>query len=77
MEANRFLGQARRVARCGASGKRRNAPEKPICPTEGRIIPPRGVVARLCRCAASPCEARLTTGRTNLGQMVLFGRIVL
>ncbi len=46
MAANRFLGQARRVARCGASGKRRNAPEKPICPTEGRIIPPRALGAK-------------------------------
>ena len=31
-------------------------------PTEGRVLLPRGVVARLCRCEASPCEARLSTG---------------
>ena len=31
-----------------ASGKRRNAPEKPGCPTGGWVILRRGVVARLC-----------------------------
>jgi hypothetical protein len=31
-------GKARRAARCGASGKRRNAAGGPICPTEGRLL---------------------------------------
>ena len=31
MGANRLFGQARCAARCGASGKHRDAPEKPIC----------------------------------------------
>ncbi len=31
-----------------ASGKRRNAPERPGCPTGGRMILRRGVGARLC-----------------------------
>ncbi len=31
-------GQARRAQRCGASGKLRNAPGGPICPTEGRVL---------------------------------------
>ncbi len=71
MAANRRLGQARLAARCGASGKIRNAPETPIGPTEGRVIPPRGRVALLGRYTASPGEARLTTGRNNPGQMIL------
>ncbi len=56
-----------------ASGERRNAAGKPIRPTEGRVILSRGVVAHLCRCWASPCEARLTTGQNHPGQMVQFG----
>jgi len=42
-----------------ASGKRRNAPERPSCPTEGRVTLSRGRVALLWRCAASPCGACL------------------
>jgi len=60
-----------------ASGKHRNAAGEPIRPTEGRVLLPRGGVARLCRCGASPCEARLTTGQNNPGQMVPLGRIAL
>ncbi len=45
MVAKRFLGQERREARCGASGERRDAPEGPFCPTEGRVHLRRGVVA--------------------------------
>ncbi len=40
------MGLARRAARCNASGKRRNAAEGPICPTEGRVIWRPGVVAK-------------------------------
>jgi hypothetical protein len=60
-----------------ASGKRRNAAGAPIRPTEGRVLLPRGGVALLCQCGASPGEARLTTGQNNPGQMVPLGRIVL
>jgi hypothetical protein len=34
------LGKARREARCGVSGKRRNADDAPIWLTEGRIFTP-------------------------------------
>jgi len=40
------FGKARRAARCNASGKRRNAAEEPICPTEGRVLLRPGVVAK-------------------------------
>ena len=51
MAANRRLGQARLA---GASGNSRNAPETPIRPTEGRVLPSRGRVALLGRYTASP-----------------------
>ncbi len=54
-------GKAGRAARCGASGKRRNAAGGLIWPTKGRVVLPRGGVALLMRCPASHCEARLTT----------------
>ncbi len=40
--AHRSAGQARRAARCGTSGKRRNAPGGPMCPTRraGRFLSP-------------------------------------
>jgi hypothetical protein len=56
-------GKARRAARCGASGKRRNAAGGPICPTEGRLLLRRGRVALLMRCPTSHFEARLTTAQ--------------
>ncbi len=39
---HRPAGQARRAARCGTSGKRRNAPGGPVCPTRkaGRFLSP-------------------------------------
>ena len=77
MVANRFSGQARRAARCPASGKRRNEPGEPICPTAGRVLFNRGIVALLCRCTTSPWVARLATAKNHPGQMVPFGRIVL
>jgi hypothetical protein len=55
-----------------ASGKRRNAPEGPSCPTEGRVLLRRGVVAHLWRCAASPCEARLATAQIHPVKMTAF-----
>ncbi len=45
MAAKRSLGRERREARCGASGERRDTPEGPFCPTEGRVLLHRGVVA--------------------------------
>jgi len=75
MAANLRLGQTRLAARCGASGRSRNAPETQIGPTEGRVLPPpnfnMGFVALLGRYTMSPYEARLTTGRNNPGQMIL------
>ena len=58
--ARRFFGQARRAARCGASGKRRNAPENPPGATEGRCF--RAVLSLhfFADAPASPREARLT-----------------
>ena len=51
MEPNSLIWQARCAARCGASGKRRNAPDGRIWPTivldarlrhDGRILAPAG-----------------------------------
>ncbi len=69
------FGQARRAARCGApgvqmAGKRRNAADEPLWPTEGRVLLSRGRVALLIRCPASHFQALLTTGQNNPGQMV-------
>jgi hypothetical protein len=52
------FGQARRAARCGApesqmAGKRRNAADEPLWPTEGRVLWSRGRVALVIRCLAS------------------------
>jgi len=48
------FGQARRAARCGISGKRRNAADEPLRPpssnlAEGRVHLSRGRVALLIR----------------------------
>ncbi len=43
------FGQARRAARCGSSGKRHNAADEPLRPTEGRVLLSRGRVALLIR----------------------------
>ncbi|MAF48908.1 MAG: hypothetical protein CMM10_11625 [Rhodospirillaceae bacterium] len=66
----------RRGARRDAdpSGKRRNAPERPGCRTGGRVPLRRGCVALLCRCAASPCEARLTTTQIHPVKLIGFDR---
>ena len=69
MGANRLFGQARCAARCGASGKHRNAPEKPICPTEGRVLLRCGGFARLIRCPTSHGDALIATAQNNPGQM--------
>jgi len=53
-------GKARRDARCGASGERRNTAGGPIWPTEGRVLLRRGVVACLLRCTTG--ERRNTAG---------------
>jgi len=67
-------GKARRDARCGASGERRNTAGGPIWPTEGRVLLRRGVVAFLVRYTASPCETRLATTQNHPGQMVPYGQ---
>ena len=68
MGADRSAGQARRAARCNASGKCRNAPGGPIRPTEGRAILPAGRVARRLLCWAQPRDARLTGGQNRAGE---------
>jgi hypothetical protein len=45
MASNQLLAEARRAVRCGSSDKRRNAGEKLIWPTEGRLLAP---VERRC-----------------------------
>ena len=65
MDQISYSGKARRAARCGASGKRRNAVGGLIWPTKGRVDLPRGGVALLMRCPTSHCEARLTTQQVN------------
>ena len=52
-----------------ASGKGRNAPDRPICPTFGHVLLPRDVVARLPRCPASRCDALLVTKQNNMVRM--------
>ena len=64
------FGQARRAARCGSSGKRRNAADEPLRPpssilAEGRVLMSRGRVALLIRCPTAHFEALLTTGHKN------------
>jgi len=49
-----------------ASGKGRNDPERPICPTYGPVLLPRDVVARLTRCATSRGDAPLVTKQNNM-----------
>ena len=77
MGANRLFGQARCAARCGTSGKHRNAPEKPICPTDGRVLLRRGGVACLMRCPTSHGDTLLATAQNNPGQTVPYGRNLL
>ncbi len=60
-----LTGKARRVARCCASGKRRNVAGELIWSTEGRVVLPRGGVAFLIRCPASHGETRLATQQDN------------
>ncbi len=74
MSQSGSFGKARRAARCGTpesqmAGKRRNAADEPLRPTEGRVLLSPGRVALLIRCLASHFEALLTTGQNNPGQM--------
>jgi len=52
-----------------ASGKGRNDPERPICPTCGPVLLPRDVVARLTRCPTSRGDALLVTKQNNMVRM--------
>ena len=77
MEPNSFIWQARRAARCGASGKRRNAPDGRIWSTEGRILAPAGR-------RYAPLEVSQTTARSlpsqqtrETGQTIPYYRIML
>ncbi len=65
MDQISLIGKARRAARCGASGKRRNAAGGLIWPTEGRVVLPRDSVAFLIRCPTSHGETRLATQQDN------------
>jgi len=77
MGANRFFGQARCAAQCGTLGKHRNAPEKPSCPTEGRVLLRRGGVACLIRNPISHGDTLLATAQNNPGQTAPYGRELL
>ena len=61
----------------GASGERRNAPEEPVGPTEGRDSLRRGVVASLVRRQASHCGPRRAPAQRISGQRVQAGRKML
>jgi len=77
MRANRLFGQARCAAQCGALGKHRNAPEKPICPTEGRVLLGCGGFARHMKCLTLHGDALIATTQNNPGQTVLYDRELL
>ncbi|MDP6175917.1 MAG: hypothetical protein QGF09_17285, partial [Rhodospirillales bacterium] len=51
-----------------ASGKRCNAPERPSCPTEGRVLLRRGVVAHLWRCLSIAMRSAPNHGTNSPGQ---------
>jgi len=87
MEPNPFSWQARCAARCGSSGKRRNAPDGRIWPTfvlkarlrhdEGRFLAPAGH-------RSAPLVVNHTTARSmprqqtrEIGQMTKSNRISL
>ena len=57
MEPNQFISEARRAARCGASGKRRNMGDGLIWPTGGRLF---GLAGRRC----APLVVNQTTARS-------------
>ena len=68
MEPNQFIPKARRAARCGASGKRHNAGDGLIWPTEGHFLGPSdGVVLRLwsaqTTARSTPCQKTRENGQ--------------
>jgi hypothetical protein len=69
MDPGNSLGKARCAARCGASGKQRNAADELPGSTEGRVLSWPGCVATLIRCSASHRALRLARQGKNLGQM--------
>ncbi len=73
---NRPLGQARRAARCGSSGKRRNAPQGPSWPTDGRVLSRRGGVP-LTDTPHRHRERNAATTQNHPGQTFQPGRKVL
>lgn len=58
-------GKARRLARCGASGKRRYTAGRLNWSAEGRVVLRIGGVARPIRYPASHCEAGLAKHQQN------------
>ena len=78
MEPNQFIYKERCAAQCGASGKRRNAGDGLIWPTEGRFFePPDGVVLHLwsakTTARSTPCQQTRKSGQMILPtQKVLY-----
>ncbi len=64
----RFAGEARRAARCGASGKRRNTARGPDRPTSGRILLAASGVAPHLKWATLRRGALLPGGKNHLGE---------
>ncbi len=64
----RFAGQARRAARCGASGKRRNAARGPDRPTVGRMLLAASGVAPRVKWATQRRGALQPGGKKHLGE---------
>ena len=69
MASNRPFGQARRAARCRASGKRRNAPDGRFHATEGRVLLAQCGVALGLKRGALRRKARLALRQNNPGEM--------
>ena len=69
MASNRPFGQARRAARCLASGKRRNAADGRFHATVGRVLLAQCRVALRLKCGALRRKARLALRQNNPGEM--------
>ncbi len=86
MSVSGSVGKARREARCGASGKRRNAADGPDTLTRnspdayekqlklGRTVWRAGVVGPPLWWETPPRVTRLASAPNRLGQMTLMGR---
>ena len=74
MGADRLSGQAGRAARCVASRKRPNAAGEPICPTEGRLVRPAGVVTARWWCASTTARTVPSLRAAQAGEMSHYQR---